>query len=229
MRALQLIEDRRLETVDLPPPPPPALGEVTAAHQGGGAQPYRRLGLARHGLRQAQAAARRRRRSFGRSGDGRSRRLQSAARPTRVDLRRAHLRLCRACREGRDNLCEHVSGVHGFHLDGFAQEKINLPARLAGACSARRRRHRRGGRARHLRHGRAHAVRQRQAAAWRNDPRPCRRLRHRLRRDPVGQEDGLHRHHHGRLERQDRAAPRRSVPITSSTTARTASKASCAS
>ena len=38
--------------------------------------------------------------------------------------------LCRACREGRDNLCEHVSGVHGFHLDGFAQEKINLPARL---------------------------------------------------------------------------------------------------
>ncbi|MGO8656182.1 alcohol dehydrogenase catalytic domain-containing protein, partial [Rhizobium ruizarguesonis] len=29
--------------------------------------------------------------------------------------------LCRPCREGRDNLCEHVSGVHGFHLDGFAQ------------------------------------------------------------------------------------------------------------
>ena len=38
--------------------------------------------------------------------------------------------LCRPCREGRDNLCEHVAGVHGFHLDGFAQEKINLPARL---------------------------------------------------------------------------------------------------
>ena len=38
--------------------------------------------------------------------------------------------LCKPCREGRDNLCEHVAGVHGFHLDGFAQEKINLPARL---------------------------------------------------------------------------------------------------
>jgi alcohol dehydrogenase len=38
--------------------------------------------------------------------------------------------LCRPCREGQDNLCEHVAGVHGFHLDGFAQEKINLPARL---------------------------------------------------------------------------------------------------
>ena len=36
---------------------------------------------------------------------------------------------CRNCREGRDNLCEHVEGVHGFHLDGFAQEKMNLPAR----------------------------------------------------------------------------------------------------
>jgi len=31
MRALQLIEDRKLEQVDLPPPPPPALGEVTVA------------------------------------------------------------------------------------------------------------------------------------------------------------------------------------------------------
>ncbi len=38
--------------------------------------------------------------------------------------------LCKACREGRDNLCEHVSGVHGFHLDGFACEAVNLPARL---------------------------------------------------------------------------------------------------
>ena len=38
--------------------------------------------------------------------------------------------LCRACREKRDNLCENVGGVHGFHLDGFAQEKINIPARL---------------------------------------------------------------------------------------------------
>ncbi len=37
---------------------------------------------------------------------------------------------CRPCREGRDNLCEHVSGVHGFHLDGFAQERMNIPARL---------------------------------------------------------------------------------------------------
>ncbi|SJZ51840.1 zinc-binding dehydrogenase [Consotaella salsifontis] len=37
---------------------------------------------------------------------------------------------CRACREGRDNLCEAVEGVHGFHLDGFACEKVTMPARL---------------------------------------------------------------------------------------------------
>jgi len=37
---------------------------------------------------------------------------------------------CRACREGRDNLCENVAGIRGFHLDGFAQELVNHPARL---------------------------------------------------------------------------------------------------
>jgi NADPH:quinone reductase-like Zn-dependent oxidoreductase len=37
---------------------------------------------------------------------------------------------CKACREGRDNLCEYVGGIMGFHLDGFAQEFINRPERL---------------------------------------------------------------------------------------------------
>jgi alcohol dehydrogenase len=36
---------------------------------------------------------------------------------------------CLPCREGRDNHCEHPSGVHGFHLDGYAQELSNMPAR----------------------------------------------------------------------------------------------------
>src|SRR5215510_14183707 len=38
--------------------------------------------------------------------------------------------MCKACREGRDNLCENVSGVMGFHVDGFAREVVNMPARL---------------------------------------------------------------------------------------------------
>jgi alcohol dehydrogenase len=37
---------------------------------------------------------------------------------------------CRACREGRDNLCENVGGIMGFHVDGFARDLVNLPARL---------------------------------------------------------------------------------------------------
>jgi alcohol dehydrogenase len=37
---------------------------------------------------------------------------------------------CPACREGRDNLCENVGGIMGFHIDGFARERLNMPARL---------------------------------------------------------------------------------------------------
>jgi NADPH:quinone reductase-like Zn-dependent oxidoreductase len=37
---------------------------------------------------------------------------------------------CLACLKGRDNLCENVGGVMGFHIDGFACERVNVPARL---------------------------------------------------------------------------------------------------
>jgi alcohol dehydrogenase len=37
---------------------------------------------------------------------------------------------CKACRAGRDNLCEDVRGIMGFHVDGFAQELVNMPERL---------------------------------------------------------------------------------------------------
>jgi NADPH:quinone reductase-like Zn-dependent oxidoreductase len=37
---------------------------------------------------------------------------------------------CPACLRGRDNLCENVVGVRGFHVDGFAQDLTNHPARL---------------------------------------------------------------------------------------------------
>jgi NADPH:quinone reductase-like Zn-dependent oxidoreductase len=37
---------------------------------------------------------------------------------------------CRACREGRDNLCENVKGIMGFHVDGMARELMNRPERL---------------------------------------------------------------------------------------------------
>jgi alcohol dehydrogenase len=37
---------------------------------------------------------------------------------------------CKACREGRENLCEAVAGIMGFHVDGLAAQEINVPARL---------------------------------------------------------------------------------------------------
>ena len=37
---------------------------------------------------------------------------------------------CKACLEGRDNLCENVAGIMGFHVDGFARDRVNMPARL---------------------------------------------------------------------------------------------------
>ncbi|AZV21629.1 MULTISPECIES: zinc-binding dehydrogenase [unclassified Mesorhizobium] len=130
MRALQLIEDRRLETVDLPPPPPPALGEVTLRIKAvalnhidvwgwrGMAFAKRKLPLVVGAEASGEVEA---------VGSGVSSLLPGQL----VSIYGARTcGLCRACREGHDNLCEHVSGVHGFHLDGFAQEKINLPARL---------------------------------------------------------------------------------------------------
>ena len=38
---------------------------------------------------------------------------------------------CPACRDGRDNFCDVLSGMYGFHIDGFLCEYVNVPARLA--------------------------------------------------------------------------------------------------
>ena len=130
MRALQLVEDRRLETVDLPAPPAPSQGEVTVAIKvvalnhidvwgwRGMAFAKRKMPL----VIGAEASA-----VVETVGPGVSGLLPGQL----VSIFGARTcGLCKACREKRDNLCENVSGVHGFHLDGFAQEKMNLPARL---------------------------------------------------------------------------------------------------
>src|SRR4051812_14595911 len=130
MRALQLIEDRRLETVDVPPPPPPSHGEVTLR--------IRAVAL-NHidvwGWRGMAFAKRKMPLVIGAEASGEV----DAIGPSVSGLVPGQLvsiygartcGLCRPCRDKRDNLCENVSGVHGFHLDGFAQEKINIPARL---------------------------------------------------------------------------------------------------
>ncbi|MDW6020426.1 zinc-binding dehydrogenase [Mesorhizobium sp. BAC0120] len=130
MRALQLVDDRRLEAVDLPPPPPPAHGEVTLRIK---AVALNHIDV--WGWRGMAFAKRKMPLVIGAEASGEV----DAVGPSVAGLVPGQLvsiygartcGLCRACREKRDNLCENVSGVHGFHLDGFAQEKINIPARL---------------------------------------------------------------------------------------------------
>jgi alcohol dehydrogenase len=130
MRALQLVEDRRLETTDVPPPPPPGPGEATVAVK---------VVALNHidvwGWRGMAFAKRKMPLVIGAEASG----VVEAIGPGVAGVLPGQLVSiygartcghCRPCREGRDNLCEHVGGVHGFHLDGFAQERLNLPARL---------------------------------------------------------------------------------------------------
>jgi alcohol dehydrogenase len=35
---------------------------------------------------------------------------------------------CKACKAGRENLCENISGIMGFHIDGMARERLVVPA-----------------------------------------------------------------------------------------------------
>ncbi|MBS9720789.1 zinc-binding dehydrogenase [Tianweitania sp. BSSL-BM11] len=130
MRALQLIEDRRLETVDLPEPDAPELGEVTVVIK---AVALNHIDV--WGWRGMAFAKRKMPLVIGAEASG----VVETVGPGVSNLRPGELvsiygartcGRCKNCVEKRDNLCEHVQGVHGFHLDGFAQERINLPARL---------------------------------------------------------------------------------------------------
>ena len=127
---MQLVEDRKLETVDLPPPPPPGIGEATISIK---AVALNHIDV--WGWRGMAFAKRKMPLVIGAEASGVvdaiGHGVSGLVPGQLVSIYGARTcGLCRPCREGRDNLCEHVSGVHGFHLDGFAQEQVNLPARL---------------------------------------------------------------------------------------------------
>ena len=130
MRALQLIEDRKLETREVEAPPPPGAGEVTVRIA---AVALNHIDV--WGWRGMAFAKRKLPLTVGAEASGGVEALgQGVAGVIPGQLVSIYgartCGLCGPCRESRDNLCEHVGGVHGFHLDGFAQELINLPARL---------------------------------------------------------------------------------------------------
>ena len=129
MRALQLVDDRKLERVDLPEPEAPAPGEVTLRVK---AVALNHLDV--WGWRGMAFAKRKMPLVIGAEASG----VVEAIGPGVSNVLPGQLvsiygaRTCGRCHHcvaGRDNLCENVAGVHGFHLDGFAQEKINIPAR----------------------------------------------------------------------------------------------------
>ncbi|GGK32620.1 zinc-binding dehydrogenase [Salinarimonas ramus] len=130
MRALRLHGDRdlRLETLD--DPPAPAAGEVQVRVRAVALNfldvwGYRGMAFAKRKLPQVagvEAAG-----EVVAIGPGVTRfSLGDAVVPYGAET----CRECRACREGRDNLCENVRGIMGFHVDGMARELMNRPERL---------------------------------------------------------------------------------------------------
>ncbi|AQX19597.1 zinc-binding dehydrogenase [Bartonella sp. WD16.2] len=130
MRALQLLNERQLEITNIAPPPPPSPGEVTVRIK---AIALNHIDV--WGWRGMAFAKRKMPLTIGAEASGEIIQLGNGVENLQpgqiVSIYGAQTcGLCKACREGRDNLCSDVKGVYGFHLDGFACELVNLPARL---------------------------------------------------------------------------------------------------
>src|SRR5262245_8922358 len=130
MRALTLVADRQLELADVADPSPPAAAEVQIRVTAVGLNHidlwgYRGMAFAKRKLPLAVGAEA--------AGEivavGAD---VSGFKPGDPVVMYGAMTCghCKACVEGRDNLCENVAGVMGFHVDGFARERVNMPARL---------------------------------------------------------------------------------------------------
>ena len=130
IRALTLVADRKLELLEAAAPPPPAAGEVQIAVKAVALNHidvwgFRGMAFAKRTLPLvvgAEAAG-----EIAAVGSG----VTNFKTGDPVVMYGAlTCGRCKACREGRDNLCEDVAGLMGFHIDGFARDRLNMPARL---------------------------------------------------------------------------------------------------
>ena len=130
MRALTLVADRKLDLADVAAPPAPGAGEVQVRVNAVGLNHidlwgYRGMAFAKRKLPLvvgAEAAG-----VVAAVGDGVS--SLTVGDPV-VMYGALTCGVCKACREGRDNLCENVGGIMGFHVDGFARDVVTMPERL---------------------------------------------------------------------------------------------------
>lgn len=131
MRALQLLDNRKLAVVELADPSLPGPGEVqvrigAVALNHIDVWGWRGMAFAKRKLPivvGVEAAG-----TVTAVGDG----VTDLAAGDIVALYGAETcGICPACVAGRDNHCENVQGIRGFHVDGLAREKINIAARLA--------------------------------------------------------------------------------------------------
>ena len=130
MRALTLVADRQLIVTDLPAPPPPGANDVqirvkAVALNHIDVWGYRGMAFAKRKLPLVVGA----------EASGEVVEIGEAVtrfkRGQKVVMYGAlTCGSCRACIEGRDNFCENVAGIMGFHVDGFARELVNMPERL---------------------------------------------------------------------------------------------------
>ena len=133
MRALMLHGDRDLRLEEIESPPPPAPGEVQVR--------VRALGLNFldvWGFRGMAFAKRKMPQAAGVEASGEVVALGEGATRFRIGQKVTMYGAdtcghCKACREGRDNLCENVAGIMGFHIDGFGRERLNRLERLCVA------------------------------------------------------------------------------------------------
>lgn len=130
MRALSLKGDRQLVVEDLPPPPPPAEGEVQIRVK---AVALNHIDV--WGFRGMAFAKRKMPLVVGAEASGEIVSVGQGVtrfKPGQKVVMYGALTcgVCKACTEGRDNLCENVAGIMGFHVDGFARELMNLNERL---------------------------------------------------------------------------------------------------
>ena len=130
MRALQLFGDRDLRLTEMDAPPPPGPGEVQVRVRALALNyldvwGFRGMAFAKRKMPQAvgvEASG-----EIAAVGEGVTRFKASDPVAMYGAETCGH---CKACRKGWDNLCENVAGIMGFHVDGFARDLVNMPARL---------------------------------------------------------------------------------------------------